>query len=92
MNWIIEASMPFHFQLNAVYMIFRTFIGHAKDHGNPSSLEHHRTLLRRYKFDPKKPDYHKACELMRHSLIARILDCTRSVDYSRPLCTLLTVS
>lgn len=80
-DWIQEASMPFHFQLNAIYALFRTHLGTLSQE-NPSSLEHHRTLLRRAKLDPKKPEYNKAKELMLHSLAARLLDCTRSVTYS----------
>ncbi|TFY76948.1 hypothetical protein EWM64_g7063 [Hericium alpestre] len=76
MNWIQEASMPFHFQLNGMYMLFRTHIGRSGD-SNPSSLERHRTILRRSKLDPKKPEYNRAKELAFHSLIARVLDCTR---------------
>ncbi|KLO03916.1 hypothetical protein SCHPADRAFT_799866, partial [Schizopora paradoxa] len=45
MDWIQEASMPFHFQLNAMYMLVRTHLGFSGDN-NPSSLEHHRHLLR----------------------------------------------
>ncbi|EPS92433.1 hypothetical protein FOMPIDRAFT_1079389, partial [Fomitopsis schrenkii] len=74
MDWIQEVSMPFHFQLNAMYMLFRTHLGHPADN-DPSSLEHHRTLLKRCKLDPKKPEYNKAKELLYHSLIARVLDC-----------------
>jgi hypothetical protein len=74
-EWVQEAAMPFHFQLNAMYMLFRTHLGAAQE--NPSSLEHHRNLLRRSKLDPKKPEYNKAKELVNHSLIARLLDCTR---------------
>lgn len=76
MDWIHEASMPFHFQLNAMHMLFRTHLGHPSDN-NPSSLEHHRVLLKRSKLDPTKPEYNKAKELLYHSLIARVLDCTR---------------
>jgi hypothetical protein len=75
-DWVQELSMPFHFLINGMYAIFRTHLGTANYH-NPSSLEHHRNLLRRSKLDPKKPEYDKAKELMTHSLIARILDCTR---------------
>lgn len=75
-NFIQEASMPFHFQLNAMYALCRTHCGTTR-HDNPSSLEHHRTLLRRSKLDPKKPEYNKAKELVTHSLVARILDCAR---------------
>lgn len=75
MDWVQEASMPFHFQLNAVYMIIRTHLGDSeRDH---SCLDRHRTRLRRYKLDKKKPDYHKAQELIEHSLIARLLDIAR---------------
>lgn len=77
-DWIQEAAMPFHFQLNAVYMLCRTHLGTISQQ-NPSSLEHHRSLLRRSKLDPKKPEYNKAKELILHSLIARVLDCTRFV-------------
>lgn len=77
-DWVQEAAMPFHFQLNAMYMLCRTHLGTISQQ-NPSSLEHHRSLLRRSKSDPKKPEYNKAKELVMHSLIARILDCTRCV-------------
>ncbi|KIP01919.1 hypothetical protein PHLGIDRAFT_79897, partial [Phlebiopsis gigantea 11061_1 CR5-6] len=79
MDWVQEVPMPFHFQLNAMYMLFRTHIGHANDN-DPGSLEHHRQLLRRAKLDTSKPEYNKAKELLRHSLIARVLDCTRYID------------
>jgi hypothetical protein len=75
-DWVQEAAMPFHFQLNALYMFCRTHLGTA-DQQNPSSLEHHRNLLRRSKLDIKKPEYNKAKEIVIRSLIARILDCTR---------------
>ncbi|KAF5378547.1 hypothetical protein D9615_007075 [Tricholomella constricta] len=75
-DWVQEVAMPFHFQLNAMYCLFRTHLGLAS-HENPSSLEHHRNILRRSKLDLKKPEYNKAKELVNHSLIARILDCTR---------------
>ncbi|KAI1790167.1 hypothetical protein LXA43DRAFT_523935 [Ganoderma leucocontextum] len=78
MRWIQEASMPFHFQLNAIYMLYRTHLGRADDN-DPGSLEQHRTLLRRSKLDPKKPEYNKARELVEHSLVARILECARIV-------------
>src|ERR1700683_602354 len=78
LNWVQEVSMPFHFQLNAVYMICHTHLGFSGDN-DPSSLEHHRTILRHSKLDPKKPEYNKAKELVMHSLIARIIDCTRFV-------------
>lgn len=68
-DWIQEAAMPFHFQLNAVYMLCRTHLGTIGQQ-NPSSLEHHRCLLQRSKLDPKKPEYNKAKELIMHSLIA----------------------
>lgn len=76
MDWVQEASMPFHFMLNAMYMLMRTHVGNSKD-GDPGSLEKHRQLLRRSKLDPKHPEYNKAKELVFHSLTARILDCTR---------------
>lgn len=76
MDWVQEASMPFHFQLNAMYMLVRTHLGFSGDN-NTSSLEHHRHLLRRGKLDTKKPEYNKAKELVMHSLIALLLDCTR---------------
>ena len=76
MDWVQEASMPFHFQLNAMYMLFRTHLGYPGNNDS-SSLGHHRTLLRCSKLDPKKPEYNLARELVRHSLIARVLDCTR---------------
>jgi hypothetical protein len=77
-DWIQEAAMPFYFQLNAVYMLCRTHLGTIGQQ-NPSSLEHHRNILRRSKLDPKKPEYNKAKELIMHSLIAQVLDCTRFV-------------
>ena len=75
-DWVQEAAMPFHFQLNAMYMLCRTHLGTTVQE-NPSSLEHHRNLLRRSKLDVKKPEYNKAKELVMHSLIARVLDCAR---------------
>ncbi|KAF8979824.1 hypothetical protein BDQ17DRAFT_1439269 [Cyathus striatus] len=77
-TWILALSMPFHYQLNSMYALCRTHLGTAS-HGNPSSLEHHHTLLGHSKLDPKKPEYNKAKELVYHSLIACILDCTRIV-------------
>ena len=53
MDWIQEASMLFHFQLNAMYALCRTHLGNVK-HENPSSLEHHRSLLHRGKLDSQK--------------------------------------
>ena len=75
MDWIQEAAMPFHFQLNAVYMIIRTHLGESAD--DASCLDRHRTRLRRYKLDKKKPEYHHARELVEHLLTARLLDITR---------------
>jgi hypothetical protein len=75
MNWVQEAAMPFHFQLNAVHMLVRTHLGESSN--DPSSLDRHRTRLQRYKLDKKKPEYNRACELIEHSLIARLLDITR---------------
>ncbi|KAF8070439.1 hypothetical protein FPV67DRAFT_1487410 [Lyophyllum atratum] len=77
-DWVQEVAMPFHFQLNAMYCLCRTHLG-LVSHENPSSLEHHRNLLRRSKLDLKKPEYNKAKELVTHSLIARILDCARLI-------------
>jgi len=75
MDWVQEAAMPFHFQLNAVHMLVRTHLGESDD--DPSSLDRHRTRLQRYKLDKKKPEYNQACELIEHSLVARLLDITR---------------
>lgn len=75
MDWVQEASMPFHFQLNAVKMLLRTHLGESGS--DPSCLNRHRTHLRRYKMDKNKPEYNRACELIEHSLIARLLDITR---------------
>ncbi|TBU40577.1 hypothetical protein BD309DRAFT_1046122 [Dichomitus squalens] len=76
MGWVQEASMPFHFQLNAMYMLYCTHLGHPGDQ-DPGALHHHCTLLRRSKLDSKKPEYNKAEELVEHSLIARVLNCAR---------------
>lgn len=75
-DWVQEAAMPFHFQLNAMYMLCRIHLGTTVQE-NPSSLKHHQNLLRRSKLDVKKPEYNKAKELVMHSLIARVIDCTR---------------
>ncbi|KAI0729034.1 hypothetical protein C8Q72DRAFT_794842 [Fomitopsis betulina] len=75
MDWIQEVSMPFHFQLNGIYMLFCMHLGFAGDN-DPGLLEHHRTLLKWLKLDPTKPEYNHAKELLHHSLIAHILDCT----------------
>jgi hypothetical protein len=77
-DWVQEAAMPFYFQLNVMYMLFRTHLGTSE---NPSSLEHHRNLLRRSKLDVKKPENNKAKELVTHSLIACLLDCTRCDNF-----------
>ncbi|KAH6899337.1 hypothetical protein BKA70DRAFT_1115508, partial [Coprinopsis sp. MPI-PUGE-AT-0042] len=80
-EWIQEVAMPFHFQLNAMYALFRTHLGtSAEALSNPSSLEHHRNLLRRSKLDIKKPEYNKAKELAMHSLNARILDFSAIIE------------
>lgn len=75
MDWVQEAAMPFHFQLNAVHMLVRAHLGESDN--DPSCLDRHRTRLQRYKLDKKKPEYNQACELIEHSLIARLLDITR---------------
>jgi len=75
MDWVQEAAMPFHFQLNAVHMLIRTHLGESDN--DPSCLDRHRARLQRYKLDKKKPEYNQACELIEHSLIARLLDITR---------------
>jgi hypothetical protein len=80
MKWAKEASMPFHFQLNAIYMLGRLHIGHEGD-TDPGSLSKHNTLLRRAKLDAKKPEYNKARQLVSHSLLARLLELTRYVSY-----------
>lgn len=79
MNWVQEASMPFHFQLNAVHMLVRTHLGEPDN--DPSCLDRHRTRLQRYKLDKKKPEYNQACELIEHSLVARLLDIARFEQY-----------
>lgn len=75
MDWVQEAAMPFHFQLNAIYMLIRTHLGESD--GDASCLDRHRTRLRRYKLDKKKPEFNQARELVEHSLAARLLDITR---------------
>jgi len=75
MDWVQEAAMPFHFQLNAMHMLIRTHLGESDN--DPSCLDRHRTRLQRYKLDKKKPEYNQACELIEHSLVARLLDITR---------------
>lgn len=75
MDWVREAAMPFHFQLNAVKMLIRTHLGNSSR--DASCLDRHSVRLRRYKLDKDKPDYNRACELIEHSLIARLLDITR---------------
>ncbi|KAH6908480.1 hypothetical protein BKA70DRAFT_1103795, partial [Coprinopsis sp. MPI-PUGE-AT-0042] len=77
-DWVQEAAMPFHFQLNGMYCLYRMHLG-LISHNDPSCLEHHRTLLRRAKLDLKKPEYNKAKELLLHSLAARLIDCLRCV-------------
>lgn len=75
MDWVQEVAMPFHFQLNAVHMLIRAHLGESDK--DPSCLDRHRTRLQRYKVDKKKPEYNQACELIEHSLVARLLDITR---------------
>ncbi|TFK19262.1 hypothetical protein FA15DRAFT_697632 [Coprinopsis marcescibilis] len=65
-------------EMVATQCLFRTHLGTATQ-ANPSSLEHHRTLLRRAKLDLKKPEYNRAQELTNHSLAARLIDCIRIV-------------
>jgi hypothetical protein len=76
LRWAKGASMPFHFQLNAIYMLCRLHIGHAGDK-DPASLSAHNTILRRFKLDSKKPDYNKARQLVNHSMLARVLELAR---------------
>ncbi|KIJ35361.1 hypothetical protein M422DRAFT_180855, partial [Sphaerobolus stellatus SS14] len=78
MQWVKEASMPFHFQINGIHMLFRTHFGHAGDN-DPASLDAHRRILRRSTIDTKKPEFNRGRELVEHSLIARILDCARFI-------------
>jgi hypothetical protein len=40
MDWVQEAAMPFHFQLNAVYMLIRTHLGESDS--DASCLDRHR--------------------------------------------------
>ena len=75
MGWVREAAMPFHFQMNAIYMLIRTHLGESDN--DASCLDRHRTRLRRYKLDKKKPEYNQARELVEHSLTARLFDITR---------------
>jgi len=75
MDWVQEVAMPFHFQLNAVHMLIWAHLGESDK--DPSCLDRHRTRLQRYKVDKKKPEYNQACELIEHSLIARLLDIAR---------------
>ncbi|KIJ32520.1 hypothetical protein M422DRAFT_61536 [Sphaerobolus stellatus SS14] len=75
MNWVQEASMPFHFQLNAIHMLFHTHFGYPGDN-NPATLDIHHRILQHSVIDPQKPKYNRAWELLEHSLIVRILDCT----------------
>ena len=67
--------MPFHFQLNAVYMLIRAHLGESDN--DTSCLDRHRVLLRCFKLDKKKPEYNQVRELVEHSLTARLLDITR---------------
>ena len=85
-DWVQESAMPFHFQLNAMYCLFRTHLGTvARSLQNPSFLLGHNSILRRPKLDPKKPEYNKARELVMHSLAARILDALRYETLSQLL-------
>ncbi|KAI0311155.1 hypothetical protein OF83DRAFT_1069289, partial [Amylostereum chailletii] len=76
LDWVQEASMPFHFQLNAMYMLYHMHVGYVGDQ-DPTSLDAHCRILKRFKLDLRKPEYNKAKELVHHSLVARILDCAR---------------
>jgi len=67
LNWVQKASMPFHCQLNTVYIICDTHLGFSDDN-DPSLLEHHYMILRPSKSDPKKPEYNKAKELVMHKV------------------------
>jgi hypothetical protein len=78
MDWVGDASGPFHVQLNNMYCMYRTHVGDSKD-GDPASLSAHNTVLCRAKFDTKKPKYNKARQLLLHSLTAWIFDIARYV-------------
>ncbi|KZV98769.1 hypothetical protein EXIGLDRAFT_746479 [Exidia glandulosa HHB12029] len=72
----LETIMPqaqlFHFQLNAVDMVLKEHLGDSIR--DPGSLSKHKDILMRT-FDTSKTDYANARALIRHSLIARILQC-----------------
>jgi hypothetical protein len=80
MDWVGDASGPFHYLLNNLYCVFQTHNGDGKDR-DPASLSAHNTLLRQAKFDAKKPEYNKGRQLLMHSLTARILDIARYFDH-----------
>ena len=69
MDWVQEVAMPFHFQPNALNMLTWTHLGELDQ--DPSCLDQHHTCLQCYKLE-----YNQACKLIKHSLIAHLLDIT----------------
>ncbi|KZV91571.1 hypothetical protein EXIGLDRAFT_837044 [Exidia glandulosa HHB12029] len=69
---ILPQAQLFHFQLNAVDMVLKEHLGDAVR--DPGSLSKHKDVLMRT-FDTSKTDYANARALIRHSLIARVLQC-----------------
>ena len=66
-----EVSVLWHYGLNALHMIVKMHLGNSIN--DPGSLASHKGLLGRV-WDVNKPDYAAAKSLVRHSLIARILN------------------
>ncbi|KZV94667.1 hypothetical protein EXIGLDRAFT_834868, partial [Exidia glandulosa HHB12029] len=69
---VLPQSQLFHFAMRATDMIHTAHLGDsARD---PGSLSRHKDQLKRT-YDVNKVDYANGKSLIRHSLIARILDC-----------------
>jgi hypothetical protein len=72
LDYVDELSALWHFALNATHMLMRTHLGNSIL--NPTGLAAHKGMLHRV-WDVNKPNYAEAKSLIRHSLIARILNC-----------------
>ncbi|KAJ7240950.1 hypothetical protein C8J57DRAFT_1143242, partial [Mycena rebaudengoi] len=77
MDYGEDLTALFHHALQASHSIMRVHYGHAVR--DPMSLAAHKGLLHRT-WDVKKPNYAASKSLIRHSLIARILHCIKSLS------------
>lgn len=76
LSTIREISALWHYALNALGMIWKIHYGNNID--DPGSLASHKARLGRV-FDANQAEYAPTKSLVRHSLIARLLDITMYV-------------